>query len=119
MILKWPKPTRDNMSLKKTSQSINQFQHQHHLNGQEIPHTYQKNQQHVSSGQVDTRLAEYDQTLKEHAKSLNVGEVNPSAKNNVVKEMDDTNDELHARTQIIIDDGADVMQGVIVAEANK
>lgn len=103
----------------KTSQSISQFQHQHHLNGQEIHHTYQKNKQNVGYEQVDTRLAEYNQTLKEHTKSLNVGEVNSATKNNVVKEMDDTNDELHARTQAIIDDGAGVMQGVIVAEANK
>jgi len=104
----------------KTSQSIGQFQHQHALSPNHVRQVHQENQNHISgSNKVDARLSEYNQTLDGHAKTINVGQVSQQAVKNADQEMSQSNKELHARTQTVIEGGEKVMQGVIVTEANQ
>jgi conjugal transfer mating pair stabilization protein TraG len=103
----------------KTSQSIHQFQQHHALNTSHVEQAHSRNQQQISNERVNERLTQYNSELNERAKGVDVGQVNPSYSQVVEKEMTQANKELHQRTQTVVDGGEQVMQGVIVTEANQ
>jgi conjugal transfer mating pair stabilization protein TraG len=103
----------------KTSQSINQFQQHHSLNSAAIQNTAHQHQQQINNKGVDSHLAEYTKVVNQQTKKMNVGQVNHSSEAAVEKERNQVNKELRERTQIIVDGGSVVMQGVITTEANQ
>jgi conjugal transfer mating pair stabilization protein TraG len=104
----------------KTEQTISQFNHQHPMGAGQIQ---QKNEvfQHRIGGaaSVDHALDGYNRTLDERASGINVGSVDKNPVSAVNKDFGTIQKDVSTRVGGIVQEGSQVMQDVIVAEANR
>ncbi|HAT8111923.1 TPA: conjugal transfer protein TraG [Legionella pneumophila] len=104
----------------KTAQSISQFQKNHPINESQV---HQKNEGFKSriagSAGVDHALGDFTNEFNDRAKNINAGNVNKASVSAVDKDFARAKSEMSKNVEGIVQDGSQVMQDVIVAQANK
>lgn len=104
----------------KTAETISQFQHKHPVGAGQVQQKYEEFKARIAGKEaVDEALSGYNNTFNERAKSVNSGQVNKDIKARVDKEFKRAEKDMSERVGGIIQDGSEVMQGVIVLQANK
>lgn len=104
----------------KTTQTIGQFKNQHPINAAHIQQKHEEFQHRLGgNASVEQTLQGYNRTFDDRAVKINTGHVHQDSVAAVNKEFTKTQKDMSARVGGIVKDGSQVMQDVIVADANQ
>ena len=104
----------------KTAQTIGQFKHQHPIGAAHIQQKHGEFQHRLEgNASVDEALQGYNSTFDNRAVKMNTGNINQDSVAAVNKEFTKTQKDMSTRVGGIVKDGSQVMQDVIVADANQ
>lgn len=106
--------------VEKTENSISQFQHQHSVNAGRVSQKHEEFKGRIAGNEsVDQALSGYTNTVNQRTKNVNTGQVDNNLAATVDKEFQRAGKNMSAQLGNIIQDGSQVMQDVMVSQANK